>query len=327
MIDASHTKHFARKISDFCRLRIDKMFPPLESAAIKAFLLDLIARSVTPPRKMRSYNWDEIAIQCGLNEDAVFNARTAIEPALDAISRHVNALAVRSGNDVPSRKGAASSQLVVTRRSGSRGRPCRAAAYGLLSQNVKAEMDQKKRGAEPRIVDELPKPLFQQWVEPSSFSDALELHMRRHGDSYWHLHRAVIRDEENLNSSTIRHWMRGSKAPRSAASMEVLARIERRYRLPAGYLKAKLPHQTRSTTGYILDGVGAARGSVAGLAYRTTSTRVHAKLEEISGMGAARDHYRLDRLQAFPSGGYETTLRNPLSCNYLRTARCWQREG
>ncbi|CCD86682.1 conserved protein of unknown function [Bradyrhizobium sp. ORS 285] len=257
MIDASHTKRFARKISSFCRVRIDKMFPPLESAAIKAFLLDLIARSVTPPRKMRSYDWDKIAIRCGLNEDAVFNARTAIEPALDAISRHVNALAVRSGNDVSSRKEAAPSQ---TRRypekrseretvQGSRIRP---------PSKHEAEMDQKKRGAEPRIVDELPKPLFQQWVEPSSFSDALELHMRRHGDSYWHLHRAVIRDDENLDSSTIRHWMRGSKAPRSAASMEVLARIERRYRLPAGYLKAKLPHQTRSTTGHILDSVGAA---------------------------------------------------------------------
>jgi hypothetical protein len=77
--------------------------------------------------------------------------------------------------------------------------------------------------------------------------------MRRHGDSYWHLHRAVVRGDENLDRSTIRHWMQGSKAPRSVASMEVLARIERRYRLPAGYFKAKLPHQTRSAYGHILD--------------------------------------------------------------------------
>lgn len=42
------------------------------------------------------------------------------------------------------------------------------------------------------------------------------------------------------------------------ASIEVLARIERRYRLPAGYFKAKFPHQTRSSSGYILDEIGSA---------------------------------------------------------------------
>lgn len=82
--------------------------------------------------------------------------------------------------------------------------------------------------------------------------------MRRHGDSYWHLHRAVVRDDEKLDHSTIRHWLQGSKAPRSVASMEALSRIERRYRLPAGYFKAKLPHQTRSTSGYVLDDIAPA---------------------------------------------------------------------
>jgi hypothetical protein len=57
----------------------------------------------------------------------------------------------------------------------------------------------------------------------------------------------------NFDHSTIRHWLQGSKAPRSVASMEVLARIERRYRLPAGCFKTKLPHQTRSASGHILD--------------------------------------------------------------------------
>ncbi|MET3792499.1 hypothetical protein ABID37_002716 [Aquamicrobium terrae] len=82
--------------------------------------------------------------------------------------------------------------------------------------------------------------------------------MRRHGDSYWHLHRAVVRDDENFNHSTIRHWLQESKAPRSVASLEVLARIERRYRLPTGYFKGKLPHQTRSASGHILDDIGSA---------------------------------------------------------------------
>jgi hypothetical protein len=44
--------------------------------------------------------------------------------------------------------------------------------------------------------------------------EKLELHMRRHGDSYWHLHRAIVRDDEKLDHSTIRHWMQGSKTNR-----------------------------------------------------------------------------------------------------------------
>nr|WP_313372436.1 hypothetical protein [Brucella intermedia] len=32
--------------------------------------------------------------------------------------------------------------------------------------------------------------------------EALELPMRRHGDSYWHLHRAVVRVDEKLDHST-----------------------------------------------------------------------------------------------------------------------------
>lgn len=44
-------------------------------------------------------------------------------------------------------------------------------------------------------------------------------------------------------------WIQGERVPRSVASFEILARIERRYRLPAGYFKAKLPYQTRSLLG------------------------------------------------------------------------------
>lgn len=82
--------------------------------------------------------------------------------------------------------------------------------------------------------------------------------MRRHGDSYWHLYRAVVRDDETFDHSTIRLRLQGSKAPRSVASMELLGRIERRYRLPEGYFKARLPHPTRSASGHVLDDIGPA---------------------------------------------------------------------
>lgn len=116
----------------------------------------------------------------------------------------------------------------------------------------------REPGTKPHAIEEFPTPLFNDWLDPPTFRKALELHMRRHGDSYWHLHRAVVRDDEKFDHSTIRHWMQGSKVPRSAASMEVLGRIERRYRLPAGYFRAKLPYQTRSTSGYVLDDIAPA---------------------------------------------------------------------
>src|SRR5690606_20681993 len=109
--------------------------------------------------------------------------------------------------------------------------------------------DRQKPGPKPRDIREFPTPLFGEWTDPPTFQEVLELHMRRHGESYWHLHRAVVRDDEKFDHTTIRHWLQGSKAPRSLASMEVLGRIERRYRLPAGYLRTKLPYQTRSVSG------------------------------------------------------------------------------
>ena len=51
---------------------------------------------------------------------------------------------------------------------------------------------------------------------------------------------------------TISNWANGTKTPRSADSFDVLTRIERRYRLPEGYFKSRLPHQARSIYGHDL---------------------------------------------------------------------------
>ncbi|MEN2990985.1 hypothetical protein WG926_21925 [Tistrella sp. BH-R2-4] len=256
MPDLQHTKLLARKISDFCRLRVEPVLPPQESTRIKEFLLCLIAQSQTPPRKPRGYDWDEIALQCGLGRDALRGARAVIEPALDAIVRNT-----KSPTNRPPAKIRTTEDSKPRPR---RGRPPRQpvekpSAAAQIDATDRSERqpatNRRKPGIKPRAIEEFPTPLFDDWLDPPTFREALELHMRRHGDSYWHLHRAVVRDDEKLDHSTIRHWLQGSKAPRSVASMEVLSRIERRYRLPAGYFKAKLPHQTRSASGHILDDI------------------------------------------------------------------------
>ncbi len=83
-----------------------------------------------------------------------------------------------------------------------------------------------------------------------SFQAALQFHIDRFGESYYHLHRTIFRDGDALEATTLLSWLKGTKAPRSVANLEILNRIERRYRLPFGYFKEKLPHQSRAGVGY-----------------------------------------------------------------------------
>lgn len=76
--------------------------------------------------------------------------------------------------------------------------------------------------------------------------------MRRFGDSYWQLYRAVVRLNEIFDNKTLLSCIQGERMPRSVASFDFLSRIERRYRLSEGYCKAKLPHQSRSLCGHDL---------------------------------------------------------------------------
>jgi hypothetical protein len=115
----------------------------------------------------------------------------------------------------------------------------------------------KRRGPKAAPVLEFPEPLFTDWIEPSSFHEALALHMRRHGDSCWQLWRGIIQPGETLDRHTIQNWATGTRVPRTISSLQMLIRIERRYRLPAGYFRAILPHQTRAPSGHNLKGIPA----------------------------------------------------------------------
>lgn len=118
--------------------------------------------------------------------------------------------------------------------------------------NVKSNgaVTPSKRGVPPKPIIEFPEPTSSEWIDSPSFHEALTLHMNRHGDTVWHLHRAVSVPGEVFDRTTIREWFTGRKAPRSAASLAVLARIERRYRLPSGYFRTKLPNRARAMIGH-----------------------------------------------------------------------------
>jgi hypothetical protein len=116
----------------------------------------------------------------------------------------------------------------------------------------------RKSGLKKRPVIAFPEPLFDSWDEPSSFQAALDLHMRRHKDSSQGLARALKKGREELHAKTFSNWRAGRKAPRTLQSLAILGRIERRYRLPSGYFKSKLPHPARAATGHALADVNLA---------------------------------------------------------------------
>lgn len=141
----------------------------------------------------------------------------------------------------------------------------RASKSGLQPTQTSSPPTGRRRGPKPKPIAESPRALFNEWTEPATFSESLALHLRRHGDTGWTLWRAIVREGERFDRATLRSWIEGRKAPRSVASMAMLARIEARYRLPTGHFKALLPHPARAVKGHAI--AGAATSELRRLAW------------------------------------------------------------
>lgn len=231
---------------------------------LEAYLIDLIVRHECPPLHSTGYSWREIAANTEISYSNLVAAKEEIRPALDAIVRAQDAELGKAL--VPLRRADASPKAANRVIAAQCGRPKATAAPSIPSAHTAARPTSSsalagngsKRGAKPQQIDEFPQPKALQWQDPPTFREALALHMERHGDSYWHLHRAIVRDGETFDRQTLRSWVKGTRAPISVASMEMLGRIERRYRLPTRYFKAKLPHRARAVRGHEPKGIGRA---------------------------------------------------------------------
>jgi hypothetical protein len=106
-----------------------------------------------------------------------------------------------------------------------------------------------KRGRKPLPGIEFPEPLTADWLDPSGFPEAFSLQLARHGESCWHLHRMLLQPGERFDRKTFQDWARGAKLPATVRSFEMLARVERRYRLPTGYFRSKLAGVCRAASG------------------------------------------------------------------------------
>ncbi|MDR6819917.1 hypothetical protein J2X76_005114 [Neorhizobium sp. 2083] len=249
------SRHFQRKISEFCEVRIAPICSKRALENVRPYLISLIIYRKRPPILNGHIDWTAIGEACGIEDEMTAELRKQLRPALDAIIRSLKAPAVREDAPLakPSARTRKAEPVKKTAAVSSTRKPQRAAADGVFARNTSAQ-----RGPAPKPISPFPDPLFEATDDPASFQDALIYHMRRFGDSYWQLYRAVVRLTETFDSKTLLSWIQGERVPRSVASFHILRRIEMRYRLSEEYFKEKLPHQARSLYGHDLGDISPA---------------------------------------------------------------------
>ena len=246
------SRHFQRKISQFCDLRIAPITSKRVLENIRPFLISLIIYRNSPPLGSGQLDWTAIGQTCDIEAELTVELKKRLRPRLEAIIRWLDgAPAVEEQR--PPKPTARSEKMAPARKATSvtsTKKPQRATADGTFASSASAP-----RGPAPKPIGPFPEPLFEATEDPASFQDALIYHMRRFGDTYWQLYRAVVNLNETFDNKTLLSWIQGERVPRSVASFSILRRIERRYRLSEGYFKEKLPHQARSLYGHNLSDI------------------------------------------------------------------------
>lgn len=212
-----------RKLTQFCRLRLARNFAPSEIAKILEYLTHLLGQNEFPPYRGPGLDLSAIADCLGMDINHLKAHRASLQPAFDAVTREVSEVRLKPSRAQPS---ASDKSANATQR------------LAPLDHAAQTTLTPSKRGARPKPIVEFPQAAETQWDEPSTFGAALQLHARRHGETIYHLYNAVVRQGDGVNRSTLISWGRGRKVPRAAISLEILGRIERRYRLPVGYFQA-----------------------------------------------------------------------------------------
>lgn len=220
---------FPRMLTDYLRKRAAHLFPPRELEQLRLHLIDRLRRVEKLPSVGGGIDWGQLAQDAGVDVQLMLEAKDALRPGLEALRREIAARPKPKDPRSPAPR-PEKAQAPIKRRSPGGGR-------------------------KPMPIIASPEADGDAWDDPAAFHEALALHMRRHRDTSVSLTRAIVAPDDTLETSTIVTWRSGRKAPRSVASFDVLRRIEKRYRLPAGYFQAKLPHPARAATGHQPSGV------------------------------------------------------------------------
>jgi hypothetical protein len=230
---------FPRMISKFVRQRAAAFLPPRDVESLRLHLLGLLKRGEQPPAAGPGIDWKRLAAAADIEPALLEAAKTTLQPGLEALRREIKS---RPKPPPESRAARRTEVASASKPTKPKARPMKGASEA-TPRRISARSAQ--------AINEADMPVDDAWDEPDTFHATLALHMSRHGDTPRSLLRAILAPGETFETSTIITWRSGRKAPQSAASLALLGRIEIRYRLPAGYFKAKLPHQARAITGHL----------------------------------------------------------------------------
>jgi hypothetical protein len=232
-------------ISDYCRKRVAVVLSPLETEALRQYLIKLLELGVSPPRLMGHDAWTDVSLGSGIPAAHLKAAHYQLGPIFDAVTRSVSRRGVtaKRGKMKPILKGETASSEITS---------LTLSAPVLVSKQENPSSRKTPEVYREIPVKEGPEPLWAEWEEPKTFSEALQLHIDRHGETAIKLYRAVICEGCTIDLRGFIRWCSGGRVPRSIQSLNLLSRIERRYRLPTGYFKRKIPHPARAARGHVL---------------------------------------------------------------------------
>lgn len=224
-----------RRLTAFCIKRLATVLPPAEAERIRVYILALWQLREMPPLIGNELDWEKIAVASKISVDHLYAVSAVVAPGFDILQRAIAMARKIQGPTRGPRKAQAKKSTEQSARH---------------QEQATKTKPYRRSGVATRPVEEFPEPLTTVWNDCADFADALNLHMRRHRDTSWRLYRAVVREGDLTDRKTFSFWRRGLKAPRTVGSLEILKRIERRYRLPDGYFRSKLPHPARASSGF-----------------------------------------------------------------------------
>lgn len=85
------SRHFQRKISEFCELRIAPIASRRVLENIRPYLASLIVYRKSPPLLNGHIDWAAIGQNCGIEAELTAELKKQLRPALDAIIRWLGA--------------------------------------------------------------------------------------------------------------------------------------------------------------------------------------------------------------------------------------------
>lgn len=232
------SKFTAAVVTQFCKQRLTGVMPAPDVHALHRYLVELLARQEYPPYRGSRLDLRAVAGTLAIDADRLMSVRPHVQPIFDALARAIAEADLRatgSADRVPTQL---RDRMIIAEAS-----------------STGAATATKRRGRPKKAPVESPAPVASTWDECEDFGSALQQQVKRHGETLHGLYDAIIRPEDKFDRSTLRAWARGAKVPRSVTSIDILNRIERRYRLPEGYFSQKIVNPARASSGHDLRNV------------------------------------------------------------------------